>query len=592
MKIAEALVVKDDSEADKLAKALESSVPYVDELVVVANHEPYKRVKEIVSFYKGKFFYLPWEKDFAKQRNYAFSKASQDSDFIFWMDADDILVGGEHLRPLAELAKSNDVDCVYLSYWYSCRFQGEPSYKNLMDVEIQQMRERLINPRKMVWKKRLHETPVEIPGVKFKHTAWKFDKAERPIALLHTSTHRGEDPEAIKLRTARNREILELELADERKLGPPDPRTILYLMKIYAEETEPQILTDLLLLGEEYLEMSGWDEERATCNILMGRAFSALGDFDQAIQRLHSAIMEFPTIQGYLRLAEAYYGSGQYGKSEHFLNVALGIEETQETSGIHNDLENKIIAADLSFKLMFYIKHNTRKAFLLMQELYKLNPVPENAKTLTEVEKLANLDTTCGHVDKISRFLIKEGQEKAVFGILEALPQSIKSLPFAQNLLHRVGTPKVWGANEICYYANFGNKHFEEWSPKNLERGIGGSETAVINLAREWVKLGFKVTVYGDPGSAVGTYDGVEYLPYFHFNPKDKFNILIQWRSNYLVGSVSAKKFYVDLHDVTHPNDYIGKLDGIDKIFVKSQYHRKLLFSVPDEKISVVSNGI
>ena len=47
-------------------------------------------------------------------------------------------------------------------------------------------------------------------------------------------------------------------------------------------------------------------------------------------------------------------------------------------------------------------------------------------------------------------------------------------------------------------------------------RGLGGSESAVISIARELSKIGFKVTVFNacnEDDSRPGIYDGVEYLP-------------------------------------------------------------------------------
>ena len=160
------------------------------------------------------------------------------------------------------------------------------------------------------------------------------------------------------------------------------------------------------------------------------------------------------------------------------------------------------------------------------------------------------------------------------------------------KLYNRYKEPKVWGENEVCYYATFGREHFERWGPSSLEKGIGGSETAVIRLSQEWAKLGYKVTVYGDPGQEMGEYDGVTWLPYYKFNPRDKFNIFIQWRDTSLANKISAKKFLVDLHDIYFPQTFEGKLDAIDSIMVKSEYQRDLGEGIPKEKFTIISNGI
>ena len=149
-------------------------------------------------------------------------------------------------------------------------FNGEPSEETLEDVEISQIRERLIKPGSVIWKKRLHETPIRLPGYDFKATKHKYDE-KMPLAVLHLGAARDLDQTHIKEKMQRNREILELELEDEKKEGKLDPRTQLYLMKIYAELEEPELWGKCIEMGHAYLEKSGWDEERATALLILRR---------------------------------------------------------------------------------------------------------------------------------------------------------------------------------------------------------------------------------------------------------------------------------------------------------------------------------
>lgn len=160
------------------------------------------------------------------------------------------------------------------------------------------------------------------------------------------------------------------------------------------------------------------------------------------------------------------------------------------------------------------------------------------------------------------------------------------------KIRREVAPPRKWKDNEICYFANFGGKHFEPWDGTSLDKGIGGSETAVIRLADAWTKKGYKVTIYGDP-MRKGDHNGVAYLPWYYFNYKDSFNIFIQWRSWALASQVKARKFYVDLHDVFSGIDVSSEdLEHIDSFMVKSKYHRSLAPNIPDEKFIVISNPL
>jgi hypothetical protein len=154
--------------------------------------------------------------------------------------------------------------------------------------------------------------------------------------------------------------------------------------------------------------------------------------------------------------------------------------------------------------------------------------------------------------------------------------------------------PRTWGKKEIAYFASFGGGHFEKWGPKSLETGIGGSETAVLELAKEWAKDGYKVTVFNDCGDEEGEHDGVKFVPYYKFNWNDNFNILILWRNPGLLdGEIKAKKIYMDLHDVASQTDWTPeRMEKVDKVFFKSKYHRNNLPDLPQEKAIIVSNGI
>jgi len=235
---------------------------------------------------------------------------------------------------------------------------------------------------------------------------------------------------------------------------------------------------------------------------------------------------------------------------------------------------------------------NPEKAFEAMSKLYELSPTESNKNTLALLEDMSELNRASRYVDKLSNYLYSIGQENKIPALVDLMPKEMAINPFAVQLKNKYSRPKIWEDNEIAYYASFGQKHFEEWTPDSLKTGIAGSETAVISLSKEWTKLGYKVTVYGEPGKKMGVYDGVTYLPWYFFNPRDKFSTLIQWRSNFWADKVSAKRFYVDLHDIWHEVEYVDKLELIDGIFVKSKYQRKLAPSIPDEKFVIISNGI
>lgn len=600
MKIALCYIVKDDSEVQKLKSSIDSAVDYVSSLHVVSNGQETSQIKDLIASYSSgnshltvTYDHLPWKKDFSEQRNFNFSKVPEDTDYILWLDTDDELVGGENLIKTAQKAKSKGIKTLFLEYWYGCTFDGEPSYKNLVDVDIMHYRERLIAPNTITWKKRIHETPVPIEGQRENYT--KVSYKDSGVAVLHKNLI-----EDSYEKMDRNKALLELELADERKAGQPDPRTILYLMKIYAEIGDTQTLKETIELGYEYLSLSGWDEERANACDLMAICSSKLGDFNQATVFLHQAIAEYPHEPlHYVRLALAYFNLGKHDQCEHWINIASTMDIDDRSAGIKNLKELKVLFAQTLLKLNFNAKKDLKRSLEAAKLLYKEQPIEQNKQNLLYIQDLNDLHNASEKSKELIDYLESIDYSQTIETI-DTLPSVIREQPWAVKKRQKLTPPRIWKENEICYFANFGGKHFEKWDLDSTKRGIGGSETAVIELSKQWAMQGYDVTIYGDPSEKqIKKYgDGsVTVLPWFHFNKGDKFNIFIQWRAAYLARHIKANKFIVDLHDVWTSTDYPDEsINAIDLILVKSHYHKSLagkeFLSKHSHKLKIIGNGI
>lgn len=588
MKINCCLIVKDDTELTSLKRAVASVKPYVEGVYITANG---KDVEGIESYCREEglhYSYLPWNDDFSEQRNFNFNQAPQDSDYLFWMDADDVLVGGTHLQTVAELGKNNHHDLIFLTYWYACQFNGDPSIETLIDVEMEHMRERLIRPGTQVWKARLHETPVPVSGVRNQYTQYPYHPERSPMAVMHTA-----NLSKAKHNTERNKRILELQLAEEKAKGEADPRTELYLMKIYAEDESTENAERVFELGESYLKKSGWDEERGNCYEQMAIVSERTGDYKKAIELLHRGIAEWPTQPLlYIRLARNYYNIKNYRAARHWAEVAGGLDLESKTGGLKNLKAMKILFAELLLKLSYNVDKSTEKSVEAANLLYQVDPTKENKEQLLYMQDVNDLNEACKNTHQLAKYLKSIDKSNTIIKLLDVLPPAIVEQQMFLKIRREVAPPRKWRRNEICYFANFGGKHFEKWDATSLEKGIGGSETAVIRLSQKWTEMGYKVTIYGDPMTK-GDHNGVTYLPWYYFNYKDSFNIFIQWRSWALASQVKARKFYVDLHDIYSGVDISKEdMEHIDSFMVKSEYHRSLAPNIPDDKFSVISNAI
>lgn len=590
MKLALCVITKGDSELSDLQNLIKTSHGAFDEVYVTANHT-HTKTKAWLEKNGYHFSYLKWDDDFSKQRNFNFSQVSPDIDYIVWADCDDVIVNPEKLRDIATLGLKNNHDCVFFEYWYGALFSDTPSLETLVDVEIKHNRERLIKPGKMVWKKRIHENPEPIDETSFRYTRIKYDE-DYPVAWLHLGAERAIDEDVMKKRLSRNRRLLELELEDERRDGEADPRTLLYLMKILVEEENEADWKWAIELGNEYMQKSGWDQERAVCCQLMAQCYGNMGNDSAGADLLHTAIKEYPNdVSLYLYLARAYYNMGKFREMEHWMKVGMGMEINESNTAMVNILDIKVVSAELNLLYFLHVKKNVRKASEAAKTLYKLNPTVKNKENMNYLHRKADLDKVCEGIHRYMKYLVQSQEEEKIEDLYVSLPGEIKKLPFAVRTTNKYRRPRVWGPKTVVYYASFGQPHFEKWDGRNLEKGIGGSETAVIRLSEEWAKKGYEVAVFCDCEDIL-KYNGVTYIPYFMFSIRDTYNILILWRHSALAGRVKARKMLVDLHDVFHESSHLEHIGGIDGIMVKSNFHRELAPSIEDNKFEIISNGI
>jgi glycosyltransferase involved in cell wall biosynthesis len=144
----------------------------------------------------------------------------------------------------------------------------------------------------------------------------------------------------------------------------------------------------------------------------------------------------------------------------------------------------------------------------------------------------------------------------------------------------------------IIFYCG---KSHENWSPKSIKTGIGGSEEATIYLAEEFVKLGHKVVVYNQCGQDAGTYNGVEYKSYLNYM-NNACDVLIVWRSPTLHADIiklsKAKQTYLWLHDTISEYEVLPIINMVNKVIVLSTYHQNLYSHIPFDKLMVSQNGV
>ena len=165
---------------------------------------------------------------------------------------------------------------------------------------------------------------------------------------------------------------------------------------------------------------------------------------------------------------------------------------------------------------------------------------------------------------------------------------------------------RAWPPASVVYYTGVA---LEPWGPERLETGLGGSETAVLQLARRWVEVGRHVAVYlrqapaGEAGAggfsggggAERTWRGVRLLDVSRFNPADAFDTLVVWRSlEVLDEPLQARVLLLDLHDMPRLHDMSERrLARVDRLMLKSDFQLGALPAhAATHPSSVIPNGV
>lgn len=180
------MIVKNEEEV--LARCLESVKETVDEIIIVDTGSKDK-TKEIAFKYTDKVFDFKWRDDFSKARNYSFSKA--ESDYILWLDADDVLMykDKEKLKNLKETINKN-LDVIMMKY--------NTSFDENGNVTFSYYRERLIkNIKKDLWKGFIHEAISPFGNVFYSdiavtHMKIRESDKDRNIEIFEKHIKKGE----------------------------------------------------------------------------------------------------------------------------------------------------------------------------------------------------------------------------------------------------------------------------------------------------------------------------------------------------------------------------------------------------------------
>lgn len=561
MKLALAMIVKpDDQEAELLDRCLASVYEIVDGIFITqAGQEPNKEVTRVCESYGAHESFWKWNDSFADARNHSFSQVPKDYDYILWLDADDVLRGGEKLREVIEQNPFYDT----FSLWYMYAFD---EWNN--PVVVHHKTRILRNDGCVQWAGNLHEDFNPTRQIESRHI--------EGIEVMHLTTEA-----RVNIAKIRNEHVAEVHLEQ----NPDDPRSYWNLgnsQKAIGKDEEA------IASLRKFIRLSLSDDEKYIARLRIAEAYINLEQNEKAVDVLRYAIGLKPLYpDAYILLGKEYYDMGKNADAITLLKHALKLPPPYYSIVVYNPRDYD--ATPLKWLAHAYLAMGQPMlAYDCLKSLLQVTPRDKRLKGLVEKMKVV--------AEKHEAILKKYSEIKDLTGDalkaeLDALPQDWASAPEFTNLRNKNFIKTESSGKDVSIMCGYTER---QWTPEAVKEGIGGSEEAVINLAKRWADAGWNVTVYNNCGHEVKVFDGVTYAPFWTWNYRDKTDVTILWRHPKMLDfEINSTKVFVDLHDVVKAGEFNEKrLARIDKIFVKSHAHRILFPHVPDEKFVIVPNGI
>jgi glycosyltransferase involved in cell wall biosynthesis len=541
------MIVKDEVAA--VTNLLRDARHYFDAINITVSDKDAagKLAKKCKATKNVRIVHRPWNDNFADARNANLEMC--DTDYFFWIDADDEF-DFSTIPKLVGLADTGKYDAIYLPYNYHRDEHG--------NTNVIHDRERLVRRDKgFTWRGVVHESLLV-------DEAFRGKKLSSPEVIHHAGD--------VKASMIRNHNILVRAVLGTEN---PDPRNIYYLGISYFGIAEYEKAIDML---NRYTQVGGWNEEIYRAFLKIAECYYMLNRYADSMQEALKAagiLPEYP--DAYFALARFEYGMENWAECLEWIQVAFS-KPVPETMSVRNPEMYeyaKLYSAVCHYELKHYrtaLKHLREVAPYLSDEL------------MDDFKRSANLETFIKILPNLNDFIPEDR-------LWTVLPESIKYDNRLREMRYRNILPTKWPKKSIVYFCG---KGYEPWGANTLDKGMGGSEEAVVYLSREMANLGYFVTVFNECDEPY--MDGnISYQPWRKFDPRDQFDNLVIWRApdyaKHLVAEgVKANKILIDVHDVLSP-EYVTDIPGVTYM-VKSQYHRHLYDYLPDDKFVVIGNGI
>ena len=587
------MIVKDA--ADTLEACLQSVRPHVDELCIVDTGST-DRSPEIARRYADK-----WElfleannsdgliEDFSRARNRSFDLIT--GDWAFWIDSDDVLVGGQHLRELCNAATDDNV-LYLLPYEYSHDEQG-----NCTCIHF---RERLVRPpHRFAWRGPVHEVLLPIEPIQGSIQTIRCEGLD--LRVVHHRQHRKNPGEP-----GRNLRILKAHLA---KVGENDPRSLYYAGLEYGYTGD---LGNSIRLLRRYIELSQWHDEKCLAIIELARHYSTIGDHESAINWALKATAVRSWPEPYWRIGKSCYALAMHGheaaynfaRAAHFLQLGLQLGDNDTVLFVDPRAKYQVHEfLNVCLSRLGNIDAAIQSCEMGLQgsdseHLRNNLAIYRRQRAMTQVKAaLEQCELTPAQRTIIEKTLDGTFQVEL---LEQPYPMPSQAAADCPPPLRSAGVSRVQASGKLDLVFLVGHQ-LEPWNPATVAKtGIGGSETMAMEMAKRLAQRGHLVRLYGHCTPTMeGVFDGVEYLDATKYHGVE-CDVMVSSRKPQAVDDefgLKAKARVLWVHDV-HVGEQLTMVRDIrfDLVLCLSEWHRRFFTScyprLNPAKVLVTRNGI
>jgi len=551
--------------------------------------------------------------DFGGARQHGWKEVT--SDYVMWIDSDDLLVGGESIQDVLDDMKKDAVDTALLNYDYEHDHAGK--------VTCRLTRERILRRGVGSWLQPIHEVVGPIGSARF----------YEQVSVKHQRSEYKIKPEI----SARNMKVL-LHYFKDKDWDTVDARMLFYL----GMETRFVWPEKSIAAYQKYCTRSGWDEERSVAHVTVGLMFEGQGKYDLAFSEYAQAVVESDfRPEGYFGAARVAYFKRDYGKCAEWSEKGLEVRaksEKQKSMLMHDPLDRYYRPYVYYSAALIELRRHKEALDACVEGLKwnaddphlkgnkevaekalapKVEPPSELAVTFSRDEDLRSPPVALP-IDVMTSFAIHFWKQYMQLGHYEDALTFLDGLPKGSmndvkiDEARAITKEQIAAGNAEPLFQAVGNRlkiviwtglAWEKWTPRSIDDGgIGGSETAAVCMARELVRAGNQVTVVSDcPREEI--FDGVRYVPYHVATQKvSEFEcdvLVVSRQAEASLLNWPAKVSFLWVHDVnvgaTSAN-LNNALMRYDKIFCLSGWHKNFFLAcypqLHPSTIVVTRNGI